>query len=96
MEETELSGPQLISQRSLPVDRYSKNSKKEEKRGPAYIKDRGHIFLILKVKETFPLHSRRKVPGRSEREGHHPTVGDINLLIVLFAESILAEMCAHT
>ena len=43
-----------------PMDRYSKTASAREKLSPAQIKDRDHIFLILKIKDTFPtMHLQR-------------------------------------
>ena len=66
----ELSGPQADQPEVTSCGQILQNSKKEEKRGPAYIKDRGHIFLILKVKETFP--------ESQKGGGDTPIVGDVN------------------
>ena len=46
-------GPRLNSWCLSPVDRYAQDEEEEEV-SPAQRKDRDHIFLILKVKETFP------------------------------------------
>ena len=47
-------GPRLSSWSLSRVDRYSKIAAAREELSPAQIKERDHIFLILKVKETFP------------------------------------------
>ena len=42
------------------MDRYSKIAGVREELSPAQIKERHHIFLILKVKETFPTAHAQK------------------------------------
>ena len=56
----EISGPQADQLEVTSCGQILQNSRKEEKLSPAYIKDRGHIFLILKVKETFPTTQAQK------------------------------------
>ena len=53
-------GPMLSSWSLSPVDRYSKIAGVREELSLAQIKDRNHIFLILKVKETFPTTHAQK------------------------------------
>ena len=50
----EIPGPQADQLEVVSCGQILQNSRREEKLSPAHIKDRGHIFLILKVKETFP------------------------------------------
>jgi len=56
----EISGPQADQPEVISCGQILQNSRKEEKLSPAYINDRGHIFLILKVKETFPTTQAQK------------------------------------
>ena len=49
------------------MDRYSKIAGAREELSPAQIRD--HIFLILKVKETFPTTHAQKGSLEVKREG---------------------------
>ena len=55
------------------MDRYSKTASAREKLSPAQIKDRDHIFLILKIKETFPTMHVQKGPLEIKQEVMSPT-----------------------
>ena len=53
-------GPRLSSQSLSPVDRSTQTAGVREGLSPAQIKDRGRVFLILEVKETFPTMRAQK------------------------------------
>jgi len=61
-------GPRLSCQSLSPVDRSTQTAGVREELSPAQIKDRGCVFLILEVKETFLTSMHRKAPWRSKRE----------------------------
>jgi len=66
-------GPRLSSWILSPVDRYSKTPRVREELSSAKIRDlKNHIFLILKVKETFLTTHVQKGSLEVKRKGVSP------------------------
>ena len=61
-------GTRLSSQSLSPVDRSTQTAGVREELSPAQIKDRGRVFLILAVKETFPTMRAQKGSLEVQRE----------------------------
>ena len=62
-----MDGPQAELPEFVPCESTQTAGVREEL-SPAQIKDRGRVFLILEVKETFLTSMHRKAPWRSKRE----------------------------
>ena len=71
-------GPRLSSWSLSPVNRSFKTTRVREELSPAQIKDRDHLYLILKFKETFLTLHVQKAFLKVKRSG-------VNLFIGFFA-----------